>query len=188
MVSDFLNGRLLIAMPGIDDPRFERAVILMCIHNADEAMGVAVNRPLDEPTAAELFEHLGLAAADPAPGDPILIGGPVDPVRGFVVHTDDYQCEASTVRVCDGVALTPTREVLEAMSDQARRPRRAILALGYAGWGAGQLEQELQQNIWLTCEADEALIFGGDHEHKWSQALGKIGVSPEQLSGQAGRA
>ena len=188
-VSDgFLIGRLLIAMPGIDDPRFDRAVILMCAHAEDHAMGLALNRPVEGLTAPDLFRRLGVEINYDMPEDLVLFGGPVDRERGFVVHTDDYSCANSTLPVAEGVAWTATRDVLEAMGDAARRPRKSLLALGYAGWGAGQLERELLQNVWLTCEPDEQLLFGPDHELKWSQALAKIGVSADRLSGQAGRA
>jgi len=184
----FLIGRLLIAMPGIDDPRFERAVILMCAHGEDHAMGLALNRPVEGLTAPDLFRRLGVQTNYDMPEDLVLFGGPVDRERGFVVHTDDYSCAHSTLPVTQGVAWTATRDALEAMGDAARRPRKSLLALGYAGWGAGQLERELLQNVWLTCDPDEQLLFGPDHELKWAQALAKIGVSADRLSGQAGRA
>ena len=184
----FLAGRLLIAMPGIGDPRFERAVILMCAHSEEQAMGVAVNRPLESLTLGELFERLNLKNTLASKDLPLLTGGPVERERGFVVHTDDYQSEGSTLAVTDGLALTATREVLDALSDEERRPRRAALALGCASWDAGQLEDELKENVWLAVEADEALIFDLDHDTKWARALAKLGVAPEQLSMQAGRA
>ncbi len=188
MSGGFLNGRLLIAMPGIDDPRFDRALILMCAHGRDHAMGLALNRPVDGLTAPDLFERLGIQINHPMAPDSVLFGGPVDRERGFVVHTDDYACKGSSLPICDGLAWTATRDVLEAMGDRLRRPRRAVLALGYAGWGAGQVERELQENVWLICEPDEELLFGGAHELKWARALAKIGVSADRLSTQAGRA
>ncbi len=118
----------------------------------------------------------------------ILIGGPVERERGFVVHSDDYISADSTLPIAEGLALTATREVLEAMGDGLRRPRRAVLALGCAEWSAGQLEGELRDNVWLTCEADDALIFDEDYATKWERALAKIGVTPAQLSATAGRA
>ena len=186
--AEFLTGRALIAMPGIGDARFERAVILICAHDAGHAMGLVVNRPIDGLTSPDLLERLGVNAAADAPQEPVLIGGPVERERGFVLHTDDYLNADSTALVGDGIALTATRDVLEAMADPARRPRRAILALGYSGWGAGQLEREIRENVWLTCDPDEALVFSHDHDHKWSQALARLGVSADKLSGQAGRA
>jgi putative transcriptional regulator len=186
--SAFLAGRMLIAMPGIGDPRFERAVILMCAHTGEHAMGVTVNRPLEGLTVAELFDRLGVVAAPPPQDLPLLTGGPVERERGFVVHTDDYAAADSTFAVGEGLALTATRDVLDALADRDRRPRRAALALGCANWGAGQLEDELRENVWLACEADETLIFDLDHETKWARALGKLGVAPGRLSLQTGRA
>jgi putative transcriptional regulator len=184
----YLAGRVLVAMPGIGDPRFERAVIFLCAHNEDHAMGLAVNRPVEGLTVPHLLERLGVEGSIEAPEELVLMGGPVERERGFVLHTDDYHCEQSSIPVSNGVILTATRDVLEAMASHNRRPRHAVLALGYAGWGPGQLENEIRENVWLTCEPDEDLLFGDDHEHKWSQALAKIGVSAEHLSAQAGRA
>jgi len=185
----FLTGRTLIAMPGIGDPRFERAVILVCMHTADMAMGLILNRPIDGLTTSDLLRRLGVSAGgDLTPDDPVLLGGPVECERGFVLHTDDYNSTGSSTPVMAGVAITGTRDVLEAIVDQDQRPRRSILTLGYAGWGRGQLENEIRENVWLTCDPDERLLFGHDHEHKWSMALAKIGVNAEQLSGQSGHA
>ena len=184
----FLTGRLLVAMPGIGDPRFERAVILLCAHNAEHAMGITVNRPVEGLSVPSLLKRIGVKSSIELPEDLVLMGGPVECDRGFVLHTDDYQCPESSVSVIPGVTLTATREVLEALAGHNGRPRRSLMALGYAGWGAGQLENEIRENTWLTCDADERLIFGDDHEHKWTEALAKIGVSAEQLSSLAGRA
>jgi len=184
----FLTGRLLVAMPGIGDPRFERAVIFLCAHNAEHAMGLAVNRPVEGLSLASVLKRLKIKSSIALPEDLVLMGGPVERDRGFVLHTDDYQSPQSSVAVIPGVSLTATPEVLEAIAGHNRRPRRSLLALGYAGWDAGQLEQEIQGNTWLTCEADESLIFDDDHEHKWSRALAKIGVAAERLSSLAGRA
>jgi putative transcriptional regulator len=184
----FLAGRVLIAMPGIDDPRFERAVILMCAHGPEHAMGLALNRPVEGLTTPDLLHRLGVEPNYAMAEHPVLFGGPVDRERGFVVHTDDYVCAKSSLPVAEGLAWTATRDVLEAMADAARRPRHALLALGYAGWGAGQLEREMQENVWLTCEPDDDLLFGTDHDLKWTKALAKIGVTPATLSSHAGRA
>jgi putative transcriptional regulator len=183
-----LAGRALIAMPGIGDSRFERAVVYICAHNADHAFGLVLNRPVDGLTAPSLLKRLGVTSEIEIPPDPVLYGGPVERERGFVLHTDDYINADSSTLVDEGVALTATRDVLEAMASQNRRPRHAFLALGYSGWGAGQLEQELVENIWLTCEPDEALLFGQDFEHKWSMALASLGIKPDQLSSSAGLA
>jgi putative transcriptional regulator len=189
----FLAGQMLVAMPGIEDPRFERAVLYVCAHDAEQAMGLAVNRPVEGLTLFELLNNLGVApeieAADPRTlGDLVMLGGPVERERGFVLHTDDYASPDSTVPVADGLALTVTRDALDALGSRVRRPRRAILALGYSGWGPGQLEQELRDNVWLICEADEALLFGDDYDNKWTMALAKIGITADHLSSQAGRA
>jgi putative transcriptional regulator len=185
---DTLAGRMLIAMPGIGDPRFERAVILMVAHSADEAMGIAVNRPLDGMTLPDLLERLGVVSQIHIPPQAVLVGGPVERERGFVLHTDDFSSEDSTRAVTEGVALTATREILDAIGDAARRPRHAVLALGFADWSGGQLEQELRENVWLTCDADEALIFDSDYDTKWARALAKLGVSADRLSSTAGSA
>jgi putative transcriptional regulator len=187
MEGGFFSGQFLIAMPGIGDPRFERALILVCAHDQDHAMGLAVNRPVEGLTMPDLLERLGVEATITLPADPVLLGGPVERERGFVLHSADYESENS-IEVGDGVSLTATREVLEAMAGQQGAPSRCLLALGYAGWGAGQLEEEIKQNVWLTCEADAELIFGHDYEAKWARALAKLGVDPERLSSAAGRA
>ena len=188
MQGGFFSGQLLIAMPGISDPRFERSLILVCAHDEQHAMGVAVNRPVEGLTFPDLLARLDIKSSIILPPDLVLMGGPVERERGFVVHTDDYHCGQSSLPIADGLAWTATREVLEAMADGVRHPRQALLALGYAGWGAGQLERELHENVWLTCDPDEDLLFGTDHDLKWTKALAKIGVSPAALSSHAGRA
>lgn len=184
----FLAGQMLVAMPGIEDPRFERAVLYLCAHDAEQAMGLAVNRPVEGLTLFELLGNLGVAPDTETLRDLVMLGGPVEREHGFVLHTDDYASPDSTVQVADGLALTVTRDALDALGSKLRRPRHAILALGYSGWGPGQLEQELRDNVWLICEADEALLFGDDHENKWTHALAKIGITADHLSTQAGRA
>lgn len=187
MQGGFFSGQLLIAMPGISDPRFERALILVCAHDEQHAMGVAVNRPVEGLTFPELLSRLDIKADIVLPPDLVLMGGPVERERGFVVHTADYMGEHS-LDVGEGFGLTATREVLEAIATQQGQPRRSFLALGYAGWGAGQLESEIKDNVWLTCGPDEDLVFGAAYDQKWAQALGKIGVDPNRLSSVAGRA
>jgi putative transcriptional regulator len=185
---EFLSGRLLVAMPGIGDPRFERAIIYVCSHDEEQAMGLTLNRPVDGLDLVELLDKLEVQGADAARHDPVLMGGPVQSERGFVLHTDDYEGPGGSVVLGGGLALTATRDVLEAMTSRERGPRRAILALGFAGWGPGQLEDELKQNVWLICDPDEDLIFDDDHAAKWGRALAKLGVSAGALSGQAGSA
>ena len=187
MEGAFLNGQLLIAMPGIGDPRFERSLILVCAHDQHHAMGVAVNRPVEGLTLPDLLERLEIKTTAALDDDAVLIGGPVEVERGFVLHTDDYHAEHS-LDVEGGLALTTTREVLEAMGRGHEQPRRALLALGYSGWGAGQLEREIRENVWLTVEADEALVFDADHETKWTRALAKLRIDPKFLSAEGGRA
>jgi putative transcriptional regulator len=187
-VSDsFLGGKLLVATPSIGDPRFDRTVILMCDHSAEHAMGIVINKPVDGLRLPELFAQLGISHPDDAPDRAVLLGGPVDRDRGFVIHTTDYATADSTLPVCDGLSLTATKDVLEAIAS-ASPPRRSLLALGYAGWGAGQLESELAANAWLVTEPDEALIFDTANEAKWQGALDRIGVTPEHLSFMAGHA
>ncbi|MDB5493052.1 MAG: transcriptional regulator [Phenylobacterium sp.] len=187
MQGGFFSGQLLIAMPGISDPRFERALILVCAHDEQHAMGVAVNRPVEGLTFPELLTRLEIKSTIVLPPDLVLMGGPVERERGFVVHTGDYTGE-HTLAVGDGLALTASREVLAAIATHDHPPRRAFLALGYAGWGAGQLEDEIKENVWLTCEPDDELVFGADYDRKWGRALAKIGVDPDRLSAIAGRA
>jgi len=184
----FLTGQLLIAMPGIGDPRFERSLLLVCAHDDSHAMGLAVNQPVDGLTVPDLLERLNIKSAITLPQDLVVLGGPVERERGFVVHTSDYRSPDMTLEIDGQVSLTATRDVLEAMARPDQRPRRSLLALGYAGWGAGQLEREIRENVWLTCEPDEDLIFAADHAEKWSKALSKLGVDPKLLSAQTGRA
>ncbi len=151
-------------------------------------MGLTVNRPVEGLTIAKLLAKLGVKASAAALEELVLMGGPVEPERGFVLHTDDYACAPSSLVIGGGVALTATREVLEAIAAKDGCPRRATMALGYAGWAPGQLEYEIRENVWLTCDPDEGLLFDDDHEHKWSRSLAKIGIAAENLSAQTGRA
>ena len=186
--AEFLNGRLLIAMPGIEDPRFEQALVLVCAHTPEHAMGITLNRPLDGVTVPDLLSRLGVQTSIELAPQLVLAGGPVERERGFVLHTDDFRAPDSTVPVADGISLTATRDVLQAMGDPVVRPRQSTLALGYAGWGPGQLEREIRENVWLTCDVDERLIFDDEHASKWSRALAKLGVSAATLSSQSGSA
>lgn len=183
-----LAGRLLVAMPQIGDPRFEHAVILICAHGPTHAMGIRLNHPIAGLTLGDVFRRLDVGGQPAEPDTPVLSGGPVERERGFVLHTDDHFAPDASLSIGEGLALTATREVLEAMADPARAPRRAALALGYAGWGEGQIEDELRENVWLTAEPDLDLIFDQDHETKWVRALARLGVDAAQLSSQAGRA
>ena len=181
-----LTGHLLIASPAIEDT-FARSVILVCAHSAEHAMGIVLNKPMADLRIGELLSQLQIEDADRAPDQAVLNGGPVDQDRGFVVHTSDYHSEDATLEIGGGLALTATKDVLEAMTSEDG-PTRATLALGYAGWGPGQLESELQANAWLVGTPDEELIFGNAVTDKWRYALSMIGVAPEQLSGLSGQA
>lgn len=187
--SSSLAGRLLVAMPGIDDPRFEHAVILVCSHEDDHAMGVRLDSPAPGVNVATVLDRLDLPPAETAPHRPVLVGGPVERERGFVVHSDDWLSQGSSVPFGGGLALTGTRDALVAMGDPVAGPRRAVLALGYAGWDEGQLEAEVADNVWLIADADADIIFDLDHASKWARALRQVGVSEAgSLSGQTGRA
>ena len=187
--SSNLTGKMLIAMPGMRDPRFEQSVILVCAHSEDGAMGLVVNRPLPEIGFSDLLAQLGIQAGANALDIPVRFGGPVEPGRGFVLHRAprDIDLGENRMRITDDLAMSTTRDILE---DYARGqgPQPAMLALGYAGWGPGQLEDEILGNGWLTCEATEALVFGAADAGKWEGALKTIGVSPLSLSAAAGRA
>lgn len=186
--AEFLNGRLLIAMPGIADPRFERAVILICVHAPEQAMGIRLNQPHEDMELAVILEKLGVEGEPRSPHQAVLRGGPVERDRGYVIHSNDFETPGSTLSVSDSLSLTATREILQTLTVGHDRPARAVLALGYAGWGPGQLEVELRENVWLTGPADMDLVFDEDHDSKWERALARMGVSPALLSGQAGRA
>ena len=190
VMSEFqsLAGKLLVAMPGIGDPRFEHAVILICAHQADHAMGLRLDRPAPGVDLRTVLEKLEMPDAGRAPDQPVLVGGPVDRERGFVLHTDDWTAPDASMPAGEGLAITATREALAAMTDPDARPRRSVLVLGYAGWGEGQLEDELTENVWLTAEPTLELLFDDDHASKWSRALAGIGVDAAMLSAQGGRA
>ncbi|CAO3422425.1 YqgE/AlgH family protein [Azospirillum endophyticum] len=184
--TESLTGQLLIAMPGMEDPRFQRTVIYVCAHNEDGAMGLVVNRLFGSITFEDLLEQLDMDIAQPAHNLPVHYGGPVESGRGFVLHSTDYVRDGTLV-VNDEVALTATIDILRAISED-RGPRRNLLLLGYAGWGPGQLDAEFQANGWLNVPCDEKLLFETDLDAKWERAIGKLGVSVSMLSGEAGHA
>ncbi len=179
-----LTGQILIAMPELSDPNFARSVIYLCAHTPEGAMGIMLNRPLEQPSFADLLRQLDIAPLPPARHIRLCSGGPVDHARGFVLHTADWTDEAS-LRVDERLALTASLDILKAIAGGAG-PRQGLLALGYVGWGPGQLDQEFQQNAWLSAPADEALLFDADHETKWRRALAKLRIDPLLLSGTAG--
>ena len=182
----YLSGQTLFAMPGWTDPRFARTVIYLCAHSADGAMGLVLNRVLESLTFPDLLEQLGIETASVEDSISIHFGGPVESGRGFVLHTPDYVQDATLV--VDGeIALTATVDILKAIAG-GTGPRRCLLALGYAGWGPGQLDDEIKSNGWLNVAADDELIFGPDLDRKWDQAMGKLGIDPRMLSDTAGHA
>lgn len=181
-----LAGQLLIAMPALTDPRFAGSVIYLCAHSDEGAMGIVLNRPLARPSFEDLLRQLDVAPVPPARRILLVAGGPVDGGRGFVLHTADWTGEGS-LRVNAGMALTASLDVLQAIA-AGGGPREGLLALGYAGWGPGQLDEEMGENAWLSAPADPALVFDADHEAKWRRALAALRVDPLMLSGTAGRA
>jgi putative transcriptional regulator len=183
---DQLTGMLLVAMPSMPDQRFARSVIYICAHSDEGAMGLVVNQVAGNVTFPHVIGQLGIEASEACADTPVHVGGPVETSRGFVLHTSDYVQE-STLVIDDTFALTATVDVLRAIADGSG-PRRRVLALGYAGWGAGQLDAEIQANGWLLAPADPDIVFGGDNERKWLQALRAIGVDPSLLSTTAGHA
>ncbi len=187
-MTDTLQGKLLIAMPGIGDPRFEGTVIMMCAHDAEHAMGVVINKPKDEITLSDVLDHLGLEADDEEVGGRLVLdGGPVRQDRGFVLHSEDFAAGDATQSVAPGIRLTATRDILEAVAGE-HAPERFVLALGCAGWGAGQIEEELKHNAWLVVDVDNAIVFSERHQDKWTAAIRALGFDPSQIMGETGRA
>jgi putative transcriptional regulator len=190
----YLDGQMLIAMPTMTDERFTRAVVFVCAHSVEGAMGIIVNHPAADIKFPDLLRQLEVTPpskrielATEADEIKIVKGGPVETGRGFVLHSADFFIENSTLPIHEGICLTATLDILKAIAD-GHGPHNAILALGYAGWAPGQLEQEIQQNGWLHCDADAELIFGSDTSGKYVKALRKIGIDLAMLSSQAGHA
>jgi len=190
----YLDGQLLIAMPVMEDERFARSVIYVCAHSSEGAMGIIVNRPAGSIDFPELLVQLDIIdkadqikLPENAETMKVLKGGPVETGRGFVLHSSDFFIKDATLPIDDGICLTATVDILKAIAKGAG-PKHAILALGYAGWAPGQLENEIQDNGWLHCAADEDLIFGTDIEDKYDRAMHKLGIEPGMLSNEAGHA
>src|SRR4051812_13528953 len=190
----YLDGQMLIAMPSMGDERFARSVIYMCAHSPEGAMGIIVNQPAPNISFSDLLVQLEVVGTSDlielpqqADGIHVLRGGPVETSRGFVLHSADFFIENSTLPIDEGVCLTATLDILKAIV-RGDGPKSAVLALGYAGWAPGQLENEIHQNGWLHCSADSELIFGNDTEGKYDKALKKIGVDVGMLSSEAGHA
>ncbi|NPD17077.1 YqgE/AlgH family protein [Xinfangfangia sp. D13-10-4-6] len=207
-----LAGKVLIAMPGMEDPRFAQSVVLICAHGPDSAMGLIINKPSQEMDFSNLLRHLGIARTTSARSVGVHYGGPVERGRGFVLHSSDWPTAAEVSAAPDaadppdpgakssaddpgetstllpgGLRLTATQSILEALARGAG-PARALVALGYAGWGPGQLESEILRNDWLTGEVGLDLIFDPDDSGKWARAMREQGIDPLTLSPVAGRA
>lgn len=190
----YLDGQMLIAMPAMNDERFARTLIYVCAHSSEGAMGIVVNQRAQNIKFPDLLVQLEVIPASErielptrAEDMEVLKGGPVETGRGFVLHSADFFIENSTLPIDEGICLTATLDILKAIA-HGDGPHEAVLALGYAGWAPGQLEQEIQQNGWLHCESDPELIFGADIEGKYARALGKLGIDLAMLSNEAGHA
>ena len=183
-----LTGKLLIAMPEMGDPRFERSVVFLCSYSDDGAMGLIVNKPAGDVHLSDLLKQLEIKPARPECGQmPVHFGGPVETARGFVLHSDGYDANLHSMKVSSGFSMTATLDILEDIAT-GQGPERALLMLGYAGWGPGQLESEISMNGWLTTDAVPDLVFGQPDDAKWEGALKTLGVDPLTLSASAGRA
>jgi putative transcriptional regulator len=185
--ASFLDGQLLIAMPGMGDLRFERSVIFLCAHSAEGAMGLIVNKPAPDLSFADLLAQLKIPASAELGNSRVHFGGPVEHGRGFVLHSAEYKVEDSSLCVSPEFSMTATVDILQDMARGAG-PVRALLALGYAGWGPGQLEGEIQANGWLTAPAEAEIVFGLRDGEKWGAALRSISIDPRLLSAESGRA
>jgi putative transcriptional regulator len=182
-----LGGSLLIAMPGMGDPRFAHSVVLICAHSPEGSMGLIVNKPAPDLSFAGLLDQLKIPRAPEGRDIRVHFGGPVERGRGFVLHSPEYSAGRATMKVRGGFGMTATLDVLQALA-KGRGPDRALLALGYAGWGPGQLEAEIGRNDWLTGDGGADLIFSADDGGKWTAALRGMGIDPISLSHTAGRA
>lgn len=183
----FLLGKLLVALPGMPDPRFEKSVIFMCAHSDQGAMGLIVNKPFEGLSFREMIAKLDIPVSGDAPDPPVLFGGPVGTGQGFVLHTAEYTSSDATMAVTSEISLTATIDILRAIAE-GHGPRHALFALGYAGWGPGQIEGELGSNGWIPCDADQRIVFGADCDAKWKAALATLGADITGLSADAGRA
>jgi putative transcriptional regulator len=181
-----LTGQLLVAMPQMSDPFFDHSVVYLCAHSQEDgAMGLVVNKTIDSFSIGELYAQLKIEPSTHT-DQPVHFGGPVSPAQGFVLHSTDYRDEG-TLGIGEDFAMTTTLDILRAQS-KGEGPRQGLVALGYAGWGPGQLEAEIGANGWLLVSADTDLVFDVENENKWQRALAKLGISPEMLSGESGRA
>jgi putative transcriptional regulator len=183
----FLHGKLIMAMPGMPDSRFEQSVILMCSHSAEGALGLIVNKPIPALPFRELMLKMDIPVTEACPRQPVLYGGPVETDRGYVLHGTEPNQRPATLAVTPEIGLTPTVDILRAIAE-GRGPERWLMALGYAGWGPGQIENEIAANGWIHCDADPGLVFDAAMDAKWRLAFGKLGAGLSGLSSEAGRA
>lgn len=185
--SPYLTGKLLLAMPLMSDPRFERAVIFMCAHDENGAMGLVINRSLPDISFDRLLDQLDIKSdIEVRLKDPVMNGGPVETQRGFLLHSNDFE-QDDTIKINERFSVTGTLDALRKVAG-GEGPEKRLFILGYAGWGAGQLEKEIQDNVWLVSEPDPSIIFDQNHDAKWGSAVGKMGFDPAMLSGDAGHA
>jgi putative transcriptional regulator len=181
------QGKLLLATPKMADFRFERSVILICSHSSNGAMGIIVNKPTLDWKFEDILKQLKINTKLSRPSQDVFFGGPVEYGRGFIVHSDDYEVPEVTVHIKENYRLTANADILCDMAN-GKGPKSSLLALGYAGWAPGQLEDELLSDSWLMCDPDSNLIFSENSENKWSAALSKMGVSPSHLATFSGQA
>lgn len=186
----YITGRLLVSTPAMPDSRFRESVIYVCSHGPGGAMGLIVNKPIDNFEMGELFGQLGIESGEGSDRrTPVMFGGPVETKRGFVLHSDDYK-SADTVEFAGGVALTASLDILRDMA-KGTGPKRSVMALGHSGWGEGQLDEELRRdNAWAVLDAEPDLVFGEDHDAKWTRAMGRMGLrlDPTAFANIVGRA
>ena len=182
----YLTGQVLIAMPAMTDPRFTKSVIYICVHNEEGAMGLVVNKTIESLAFPELLKQLDIGVHGMVDDRPIYHGGPLDTGRGFILHSLDYQ-QNSTISITEDLGLTSTIDVLSDIAEN-RGPAQSLLALGYAGWGPNQLDDEIQQNAWLQSSADRELIFNLQDDRKWECAISSIGIDLSLLSVETGHA
>jgi putative transcriptional regulator len=182
-----LSHKFLIAMPSLADTLFSRAVVLICYHDAQGAMGLVINKPKGQLTLSDMLPEIGIEGEIRVANSHVVDGGPVDIDRGFVLHSDDITLKSQAAPLRHGLCLSSTRDALESLvSDQP--PAKALLAIGYAGWDGGQLEREIQDNAWIIAESDPDIIFSQNHSAKWDRALRSLGIAPKHLSSVSGRA
>lgn len=183
----FLDGKFLIAMPGMADPRFDHSVIFICAHTPEGAMGLIINRPANDLNYKALMDQLDIPTSSHIDTPDVMFGGPVEHGRGFVLHSADYESDSGTMPVNDDFSMTATLDVLRDIA-KGEGPDKRLLCLGYSGWGPSQLEEEIRQNAWLICDATQEIAFADDLSTKWNAAMSSLGFDPSMLSAEGGSA